>query len=107
MGSRDLRWSFPPAREVMPPPEPRFLTLESVLHLHARQIELYGGAPGIRDLGLLQSAVAMPEAGFGPVRLHESIEEIAAAYLFHLARNHPFVDGNKRTAAVAMIVFLR
>ena len=75
--------------------------------LHERQIERYGGATGMRDLGLLQSAVAMPQAAFGGTWLHGSLEEMAAAYLFHIASNHPFVDGNKRTAAIAMIVFLR
>ncbi|MBA3393926.1 MAG: type II toxin-antitoxin system death-on-curing family toxin [Deltaproteobacteria bacterium] len=87
--------------------EPRFLTLDEVLGLHQRQIERYGGGSGIRDLGLLQSAISMPAASFDGVWLHGSLEEMAAGYLFHLAQNHPFVDGNKRTAAIAMIVFLR
>ena len=86
---------------------PRFLTLDEVLGLHERQITRYGGTVGIRDLGLLQSALAMPQAGFGGVLLHPSLPEMAAAYLYHLAQNHPFVDGNKRSAAMAMLVFLR
>jgi death-on-curing protein len=92
---------------VNPAVEPRFLSLDELLALHERQIELYGGGTGIRDLGLLQSAISMPGASFDGVWLHGSLEEMAAAYLFHLAQNHPFVDGNKRCAAIAMIVFLR
>ena len=82
------------------------MSVDEVLGLHQRQIELYGGATGVRDLGLLQSAVSIPAASFDGSWLHASLEEMAAAYLFHLAQNHPFVDGNKRTAAIAMIVFL-
>ncbi len=84
-----------------------FLTLDEVLELHDRQIGLYGGSAGVRDLGLLQSALAMPQASFGGVFAHADVHEMAAAYLFHLAKNHPFVDGNKRTAAFAAAVFLR
>lgn len=92
---------------MTPANAPRFLSIDDVLALHERQIERYGGGAGIRDLGLLQSAVALASASFDGAWLHASLEEMAAAYLFHLAQNHPFVDGNKRTAAVAMIVFLR
>jgi death on curing protein len=74
--------------------------------LHTDQIERYGGRPGIRDVALLQSALAAPAATFGGSFLHETLDEMAAAYLFHLARNHPFVDGNKRTALIAMVAFL-
>ena len=83
-----------------------FLTLDEVLALHADQIERYGGQPGIRDLGLLESALAMPRAAFGGQRLHESLPEMAAAYLFHLVRGHPFLDGNKRVGLMAMLAFL-
>ncbi|MHB0970290.1 MAG: type II toxin-antitoxin system death-on-curing family toxin [Thermoanaerobaculia bacterium] len=83
-----------------------FLTLDEVLAVHHDQIVRYGGARGIRDIGLLQSAVAMPEATFGQEFLHGSLHEMAAAYLFHIARNHPFVDGNKRTALASALVFL-
>jgi len=86
--------------------DPRFILLDQVLALHTRQIELYGGSDGVRDLGLLQSAISMPAASFDGVWLHATIEEMAGAYLFHLAQNHPFIDGNKRVAAVTMIVFL-
>lgn len=84
-----------------------FLTLDEVLALHADQLERYGGRAGLRDVSLLQSALAVPAATFGGVFLHQTIDEMAAAYLFHLARDHPFVDGNKRTALMAMLVFLR
>ena len=84
----------------------RFLGLEEVLALHADQIERYGGGAGVRDLGLLESAVAAPESSFGGGYLHGSLPEMAAAYLFHLAQNHAFVDGNKRVAAAAMIMFV-
>ncbi|MBI4277605.1 MAG: type II toxin-antitoxin system death-on-curing family toxin [Armatimonadetes bacterium] len=86
---------------------PVFLTLREALEIHRDQIERYGGRPGIRDLGLLQSAVAMPEAGIGEEYLHTDLFEMAAAYLFHIVRNHPFVDGNKRVGAMAAFVFLK
>lgn len=86
--------------------EPFFLGLDEVFEIHRDQIERYGGHSGIRDMELLQSAVAMPAAGFGEDYLHADIHEMAAAYLFHIVRNHPFVDGNKRTGAVAALVFL-
>jgi death-on-curing protein len=85
---------------------PAFLTLDEVLALHADQIDRYGGAHGVRDLGLLESAVAAPRATFGGKLLHATLPEIAAAYLFHLAQNHPFLDGNKRVALAAAIAFL-
>jgi len=85
---------------------PLFLGLEEVLEIHHDQIIRYGGAGGIRDLGLLQSALAMPQAGAGIQYFHADLFEMAAAYLFHIVRNHPFVDGNKRTGAAAALVFL-
>jgi death on curing protein len=87
--------------------EPAFLSLEEVLEIHADQIRRYGGDPGIRDLTLLESAIAQPPAGFGNRYLHSDFFEMAAAYLFHMVRNHPFVDGNKRAAAAAALVFLK
>ncbi len=72
-----------------------FLTLEDALALHASRIARYGGSLGLRDLGLLESALAVPSATFGGQFLHGSLSEMAAAYLFHLVKNHPFVDGNK------------
>jgi death-on-curing protein len=85
---------------------PVFLSLAEVLEIHRDQIERYGGYAGLRDLGLLQSALAMPAAGFGGRYLHSDLIEMAAAYLYHIVQNHPFIDGNKRTGAVASIVFL-
>ena len=86
--------------------EPVFLTLDEVLGIHADQIRRYGGRPGLRDLGLLRSALGMPETTFEGEFLHGTVFEKAAAYLFHIACNHPFVDGNKRTALMCALVFL-
>jgi death-on-curing protein len=86
---------------------PVFLTLAEVLGIHRDQIKRYGGGGGVRDIGLLRSAIAAPQARFEGRFLHRDLFEMAAAYLFHVARNHPFVDGNKRTAAVAAVVFLQ
>jgi death on curing protein len=86
--------------------EPDFLGLDEVIEIHHDQIKRYGGHPGIRDIELLKSAIAMPAARFGGDYLHTDIYEKAAAYLFHIVRNHPFIDGNKRTGAVAAVVFL-
>ena len=69
-------------------------------------VEKYGGSMGIRDAGLLHSAVAMPQASFGGEFLHKDLFEMAAAYLFHIVQNHPFVDGNKRAGAASAIIFL-
>jgi death-on-curing protein len=84
--------------------EPRWLELQIVLDFHAEQLALFGGADGIRDLGLLESALGRPQHKFaygGP-----DLAALAAAYGFGIARNHAFVDGNKRTALASMIVFL-
>jgi death-on-curing protein len=85
---------------------PVFLALDEVLALHADQIRRYGGRSGIRDLELLKSALGMPEASYEGEYLHPSRYEMAAAYLFHIVRNHPFVDGNKRVGLIAALVFL-
>ncbi len=85
---------------------PLFLGLEEILEIHHDQIERYGGTEGIRDLGLLQSALAMPQAGTSSQYYHADLLEMAAAYLFHIVKNHPFVDGNKRTGVAAALVFL-
>ena len=84
----------------------RFLELDEVLHLHQRQLERYGGSSGVRDLGALQSALAMPASGMGDEYFHKDFSEMTAAYLFHLCQNHPFVDGNKRVALAASRYFL-
>jgi death-on-curing protein len=86
--------------------DPTFLSLAEVLEIHKDQVARYGGAPGIRDMELLKSAIGMPSATYGGQFLHTDIYEMAAAYLFHLVKNHPFVDGNKRVGAVAALVFL-
>lgn len=86
--------------------EPRFLTLDEALLIHADQIRRYGGSHGLRDLGLLSAALAMPKASFSGAYLHPSPAEMAAAYLFHIAQNHPFVDGNKRAALATALAFL-
>jgi death on curing protein len=86
--------------------EPKFLQVEHVVAIHERQIAVFGGRPGIRDLGLLESAVAVPQATFGGQFLHDDVYAMAAAYAFHIAQNQPFIDGNKRAAIVAADVFL-
>jgi death on curing protein len=86
--------------------EPIFLTLEEIVAIQRDQVGRYGGSLGVRDWGLLKSAVAMPAAAFGGEYLHTDLPEMAAAYLFHIVQNHPFVDGNKRVGAVAADVFL-
>ena len=88
------------------PFQPDFLSVEDVLQLHARQLAKYGGASGVRDVGLLESAVASPKASFGGQFLNEDLFEMAAALIYSLAANHPFVDGNKRVAAAAGLVFM-
>jgi death-on-curing protein len=83
------------------------LTVEIVREIHAEAIAKFGGAGGVRDRALLESAVAAPQAGFGGESPYRGLVEVAAAYLFFLCRNHPFVDGNKRAALGACLVFLR
>lgn len=84
----------------------RFLSVENVIELHRRTIEREGGTHGVRDYGLLESAVASPRQSFGGEYLHPDISSMAAAYLFHLVKNHPFVDGNKRAGALSLLLFL-
>lgn len=85
---------------------PEFLSVEDVLALHDAMLDEHGGQAGVRDRGLLESAVAMPVATFDGAFLHEDLFSMAAAYAFHIAENQPFLDGNKRTAIGAAIVFL-
>ena len=87
-------------------PPVAYLSVEVVLEIHRRVIAEFGGDPGLRDRGLLESAVAMPQAAFGGVDLHVGPAEKAAAYHFHLCANHPFTDGNKRVAVAAAELFL-
>lgn len=85
---------------------PTFLSVAEVLEIHADQIARYGGSEGLRDWNLLDSAVAQPQVTFGGAFLHQDLFEMAAAYLYHLTQNHPFIDGNKRVGAAAALVFL-
>lgn len=86
--------------------EPVFVTLAEAIEIHADQIRRYGGQAGLRDVGLLESALAQPEASFAGEWLHYSLYEMAAAYAYHVCQNHPFLDGNKRTALACALVFL-
>ena len=83
-----------------------FLSLQDVLLAHQDQVSRYGGDPSVRDIGLLESAIAQPQATFGGAFLHDFPFAMAAAYMFHIVQNHPFVDGNKRSGAVAALLFL-
>ena len=85
---------------------PTFLQRDQILRLHQSLIDQYGGTDGVRDMGLCESAIAQPQAGFGGEYLHGDIFMMAAAYMFHLVQNHPFLDGNKRIGAASAIVFL-
>jgi death-on-curing protein len=85
----------------------RYLTREQVLAIHAAVLTAHGGAGGMRDTGMLDAALAMPEATYEGNLLHPDAASAAAAYLFHLSQNHPFFDDNKRVAAMAAYVFLR
>ena len=85
---------------------PKFLTFDQVVALHQIQIAEFGGVPGVKDEGLLLSALAQPESGFGDDYFHKDLFEMAAVYLFHLVKNHAFHDGNKRIAALTAAVFL-
>jgi death-on-curing protein len=84
----------------------RYLALGEVVELHRRLLQATGGAPGIRDFGALESAIAQPKATFGGVDLYPTLPEKAAALGFSLVQGHPFVDGNKRVAHAAMETFL-
>ncbi|MBT3296937.1 MAG: type II toxin-antitoxin system death-on-curing family toxin [Verrucomicrobia bacterium] len=85
---------------------PIFLSVDNVLYMHSDSMRTEGGCDGVRDLALLESAVMMPQQQFGGEYLHHGLAAMAAAYLYHIACNHPFVDGNKRTSAMAAFVFL-
>jgi len=93
---------------VNPTPDDCFhLTIEIVVEIHAEALAKFGGLNGIRDSNLLASAVLAPQSSFGGKSPYIDIVDVAAAYLFYICRNHPFLDGNKRTAMMAAIVFLR
>ncbi len=84
----------------------KHLTAEAVKAIHAQVLAAHGGGEGLRDTGLLESAVAAPQATWGGEPIMDGPHEIAAAYLFYLCRNHPFVDGNKRVALATCLSFL-
>ncbi len=86
---------------------PEFLEISDVLDIYNFLVNKFGGTLGVRDEGLLESAVSQPKATFFGELLHPTIHQQAAAYLYHIAKNHPFLDGNKRTAYGAMETFLR
>lgn len=86
--------------------DPVFLTVADVIQLHEDALEADGGAAGLRDAGLLESAVHAPQASFGGEYLVGDLFDMAATYLVHIAKNHAFVDANKRTALLATLVFL-
>lgn len=83
------------------------LSIDTVSEIHAETIKQFGGLDGVRDENLLASAVLAPQSSFGGKSPYRDIIEIAAAYLFYICQNHPFIDGNKRTAMMSAIVFLR
>lgn len=84
----------------------KFVSTAQVLRLHELSLREFGGMAGVRDAGLLESALSQPAATFGGEFLHSFPFEMAAAYLYHLVLNHPFVDGNKRIAALTATAFL-
>jgi len=84
-----------------------FIPKKAILYFHEQLIQIYGGSTGIRDEKLLDSAIQQPRSTFEGNYLHNSIFKMASAYGFHLCKNHPFVDGNKRIALVAMDTFLQ
>ena len=88
------------------PLHPLFLSKDLVLAIHQAQIQEHGGQGGLRDEGLLESALAQPAWRTAGQYVHQELFEMAAAYLFHIAMNHPFHDGNKRTALASCLVFL-
>ena len=87
--------------------QPVFLTVGDVVAMHHRAIAVYGGDQGIRDVNLLESSVYVAQSGLAGEYFHANVFEMAAAYLFHVVKNHPFIDGNKRAGVMAAYVFLR
>jgi death-on-curing protein len=86
--------------------DPIWISVELALSIHARQLAEHGGADGTRDQGLLESALAKPRQRFSYIDPTPEVPELAATLAFGIARNHPFIDGNKRTSAVVCEVFL-
>lgn len=88
------------------PSKIKFLTLTMVLQIHKKIIDLFGGSHGLRDIKLIDSAVNQPKIMFQGKYVHTSISEMAAAYAYHIIKNHAFIDGNKRTGILAATAFL-
>ena len=84
-----------------------FIPKDVACTIHADLLQRYGGEPGVRDVGLLDSALAQPKMTFGGKYVYTTLFDKCAAYGFHVCRNHPFVDGNKRVAFVLMDIFLQ
>ena len=84
-----------------------YITVDQAIKVHDRMILQHGGLAGIRDLGLLTSAIEMPKSSFNGKKLHKTITEQAAAYLYHIIKNHPFFDANKRTGSFLALLFFR
>ena len=84
-----------------------FIPKKVIIYYHSQLIQIYGGSYGIRDEGMLDSALEQPQATYGGRYLHDTFMGMAAAYGYHLCNNHPFIDGNKRIALVAMDAYLR
>ncbi len=84
-----------------------YLSFEQVIEIHEAMIDQFGGLPGIREIGLLESAVVAPMMAVFGEDLHKTVYDKAAAYLFYIAKNHSFLDGNKRTASATALAFLR
>ncbi len=91
----------------MAPKEPTWVRLDAVLAIHRRQLSEHGGLDGIRDQGMLESALGRPTNKYSYESPKPSLAQLAAAYAFGIAKNHPFIDGNKRTAFVVCELFLR
>ncbi len=87
--------------------DPIHLAVEQVSQVHEAVLREHGGSSGLRDLALLESAVAAPQASFGGESVFGDFVEVAAAYLFYLCKNHAFVDGNKRVALASCLLFAR
>ncbi|MFW6030402.1 MAG: type II toxin-antitoxin system death-on-curing family toxin [Halanaerobiales bacterium] len=85
----------------------KFIPKDIILFFHKQLVKIYGGSSGIRDENLLDSALEQPKATYQGEYLHDSLIKMAAAYGYHLCNNHPFIDGNKRIAFVAMDTFLQ
>lgn len=85
----------------------RFFTVQEVAVFNIEQVVKFGGTYGVRDMGLLESAVYAAQSGYGETYFHESLTQMASAYIYHIIKNHPFIDGNKRTGMLTGLLFLQ